>query len=49
MLVSEIFFFVNFLKCFYLLLRERQRQRLSVSEGVAEREGDTESEAGYRL
>ena len=37
----------NFLKIFnvYLFLRERQ----SVSGGGAEREGDTESEAGSRL
>ena len=31
----------------YLFLRERQRQ--SVSRGGAEREGDTELEAGSRL
>ena len=31
----------------YLLLRERQRQ--NASRGGAEREGDTESEAGSRL
>ena len=35
--------FFNFFKC--LFLRERQ----SVSGGGAEREGDTESEAGSRL
>ena len=35
----------------YLLLRERERERVrqSVSGGRAEREGDTESEAGSRL
>ena len=30
-------------------LRERERKRQSVSRGGAEREGDTESEAGSRL
>ena len=30
-------------------MRERQRDRQSVSRGGAEREGDTESEAGSRL
>ena len=34
-------------KCFYLFLRERKRN--SMSGGAAEREGDTESEAGSRL
>ena len=33
----------------YLFLRERERQRQSTSRGGAEREGDTESEAGSRL
>ena len=32
---------------FYLLLRERERQ--SMSEGGAEKERDTEAEAGSRL
>ena len=44
---DPLFFFFNFLKHFYLFLRERKRQ--STSRGVAEREGDTESEAGSRL
>ena len=34
-------------KC--LLERDRQTERQSVSRGGAEREGDTESEAGSRL
>ena len=33
----------------YMFLRQRQRQRQSTSRGGAEREGDTESEAGSRL
>ena len=37
--------FLNFLKCLFLTERERQ----SMSRGGAEREGDTESEAGSRL
>ena len=43
-----LIYFGNFLKLFfnvYLFLRERQ----SVSWGGAEREGDTESEAGSRI
>ena len=39
------FYFVNV----YLLLRERDRERQSMSRGGTEREGDTESEAGFRL
>ena len=42
----------NFKKIFftvYLFLRERERERQSTSRGGAEREGDTESEAGSRL
>ena len=35
----------NFFKMFYLFLRQRH----SMSRGGAEREGDTESEAGSRL
>ena len=38
---------LHFFKCFYLVLRERDGQ--SVSGGGAQREGDTESEAGSRL
>ena len=34
---------------FASFLREREREKQSVSEGRAEREGDTESEAGSRL
>ena len=44
MFVSH-FFFKNF--NVYLLLRDRETQ--SMSRGGAEREGDTESEAGSRL
>ena len=33
----------------YLFLRERERERQSTSRGGAEREGDTESQAGSRL
>ena len=39
------FFFLNV----YLFLRERERERESASEGGAEREGDTEYKAGFRL
>ena len=39
-----IFYFFNF-QCLFIFERERQ----SVSKGGAEREGDTESEAGSRL
>ena len=42
-MTSKVEFFLNV----YLFLRERERQ--SVSRGGAEREGDTESEAGSRL
>ena len=40
-----------FKKIFYvhLFLREGERERQSMSGGEAEREGDTESEAGSRL
>ena len=38
-----------FLNVLFIFERERQRQRQSVREGGAEREGDTESEAGSRL
>ena len=44
MLLEVILFFLIVFSL-YLFLRERQ----SVSRGVAEREGDTESEAGSRL
>ena len=40
-----IYFFNLFFFYLYLFLRERQ----SVSRGAAEREGDTECEAGSRL
>ena len=43
---SRMLFFFFFLNV-YLLLRDRKRQ--SASRGGAEREGDTESEAGSRL
>ena len=42
---SNLFFFIKFFCNVYLFLRERQ----SVSGGVAEREGETESKAGSRL
>ena len=41
--------FKNFFKLFYIYLFFRNRVRQSVSRGGAEREGDTESEAGSRL
>ena len=34
---------------FYLFLRERVSEQAGVSRGGAEREGDTETEAGFRL
>ena len=40
---------LNFLKDIYLFLREREREKWSVSGGKAEREEDTESEASSRL
>ena len=45
---------LHHLKFFFLMFifereRERQRERASMREGRAEREGDTESEAGSRL
>ena len=43
----DSFFFFNFFFNVYLLLRDRETQ--SVSSGGAEREGDTETEAGSRL
>ena len=42
-LVLALFFFFNF----HLFLRDRERQRMS--RGGAEREGDTEFQAGSRL
>ena len=46
-------FYLLFLLAFdlnvYLFLRERKREKQSVSGGGAEREGDTESKAGSRL
>ena len=44
-LAGSFFFFFNFFMFFYFILKERQ----SVSRGGAEREGDTELEAGSRL
>ena len=44
---GEFFVFLIKKKNFYSFLRGRERQ--SVSGGGAEREGDTESEAGSRL
>ena len=38
-----------FKKKFLMFIFERDRERLSASEGGAGREGDTESEAGSRL
>ena len=45
-LSKVILFFVNFFLV-YLFLRQRERE--SMNGGGAEREGDTESEAGSRL
>ena len=45
--IRWFFFFVFF--NVYLLLREREREREGGSKGGAEREGDTEPEAGSRL
>ena len=45
-LLNFILFYCHFFNV-YLFLRERERQ--SISRGGAEREGDTESEAGSRL
>ena len=49
--LSTFIFFVqkNIFFNVYLFLRERQRQRQSVSWELVEREGDTEPEAGSRL
>ena len=48
-LLIALFFKKFFLcVCFYLFF-EGERERQSMSEGGAEREGDTESEAGARL
>ena len=33
----------------FIILRERERERQNVSRGGTEREGDTESKAGFRL
>ena len=38
---------LDFLNIFYLFLRDRKK--LTASRGGAEREGDVESEAGFRL
>ena len=46
MWINILFLFLLFFNV-YLLLRDRERQ--SMSRGGAEREGDTESEAGSRL
>ena len=46
-LIFYYFFKKNFFFNIYLLLRDRERQ--TMSRGGAEREGDTESEAGSRL
>ena len=46
-IVLFFFFFLIFFFNVYLSLRDRETQ--SVSRGGAEREGDTESEAGSRL
>ena len=45
-----LFYFFNFFLTFiHFCARERKRESAIVSEGGAEREGDTESEAGCRL
>ena len=36
-------------KCLFIFERERERESQSTSWGGAEREGDIESEAGFRL
>ena len=38
---------ISFFKCLFIFERERDRQ--TMSRGGAERDGDTESEAGIRL
>ena len=43
-----LIFFLIFKKCFYLFLKERERQSMSGKRG-RKREGDTESEAGSRF
>ena len=45
----EYIFFSRFFKNIYLFLWKRESERASMSGGRAEREGDTESEAGCRL
>ena len=45
--MSVVLFFKNFFKHLYSFLRDREGK--GVSRGGAEREGDTESEAGPRL
>ena len=47
-MLENIFFIFNFFNV-YLFLRERERERQRASRGGAEKEGDTESEAGSRL
>ena len=42
-------FFFNLVMFIYLCVRERENERQSESGEGAEREGDTESEAGSRL
>ena len=46
-LIGDLNFFLK--KCLFIFEREREREREIVSIGGAEREGDTESEAGSRL
>ena len=46
---KNVLFFLNFFSFFNVYLFLRQRERQSVSGGEAEREGDTESEAGSEL
>ena len=41
-------FFVCLFNVYFVFERERERERQSVNRGGAEREGDTESEAGSR-
>ena len=46
----DIYLFFNFFKCLFIVERQRGGwERESASRGGAEREGDTESEAGSRL
>ena len=47
--VNRTLLFFFFLNVYFISEGERERARQSTSRGGAEREGDTESEAGSRL